>query len=107
VIWMLAYYWKKDKRLATAWAVNLGTIFFLAASTELLNRVTNKTSAFWWWVIYLLIWASIFSGLQWWIRKRLNPRKTAKAVWRIGFLTSVVVYAVAFIVSVFQVYLHS
>lgn len=104
VIWAAVYYWKKDKRLALHWAVDIGTLFFLAASIEQLNQVANTSLAFWWWVIYVLIWAGGISTLQWWVRKRLSVQKTVKAVWRISFLTSIVVYVLTFIVFVFQTY---
>ncbi len=101
VIYLVVYYFiDKDSKEAVGWALNITTVFLISANIVLINQFGVPAKG-WGLFLVILLFAILTGGLaylQLLKRGEVQWKRLTKAVWRLGFLSLVLMYVVLFIV---------
>jgi len=92
LVWFLVYFTKKEKKLATKWAMDVTTAFLFFTVAALYNMIfTSSFGPYLLLLIFLLAFGLLGNAQH---RKQGKPdlKKAARAVWRMGFLGLALAY---------------
>ncbi|CAM5786887.1 MULTISPECIES: DUF3397 domain-containing protein [Brevibacillus] len=101
--YFLVYLWKKDRRLAGRWAVNITNFLLIRAVVVAYSVIWPEALSAWWWITGFFL-AAI--GLIGWVQIRLKGKlsllKASFSVWRLSFLLFGLVYVVLYTTGIFK-----
>jgi hypothetical protein len=103
LVYVIVYGWKKNRRLAGRWAVNITNLLLIRAVIAAYGVIWPEAVSAWWWVIG--VYAAIISLLAWLqirIKGRLSLRKIGVSAWRLSFLLFGLVYLLLFTTGVWK-----
>ena len=85
-VWLIVYFLKKEKKLATKRAMDVTTVMLIGVVAALYNQVFQSTFGFYLLLLLFLLGFGLFGNLQQRTKGTVDLRKTARAIWRLGFL---------------------
>lgn len=103
IVYTLMVLWKKDRRKAIRWSVNITNLLLIQAVIVLYRVIWPEAWSAWWWVI--LFYAGLFTLLAWLqvrLRGKISLSKIGFSTWRITFVLFGIVYLVLFTTGVFK-----
>lgn len=86
VVWLIVYFLKKEKKLATKRAMDVTTLLLIGVVAALYNQVFQSTFGFYLLLLLFLLGFGLIGNLQQRTKGKVDFRKTARAIWRLGFL---------------------
>jgi hypothetical protein len=103
VVYFVLLVWKKDKRFALQWAVNITNLLLIHAVITAYSLLWPEAWSAWWWVISLFAGLiALIAWLQIRMRGRISLRKISFSTWRISFLLFCLAYFVLFTTGVWK-----
>ncbi len=101
LVFLLVFLWKKNKKTALQWSVNITNIFLIYAVAVMYSVNWPKAMSAWWWIslVFLLI-GSLLGCLQWKLRGKISLKKISFSVWRLTFLVFGVTYVFLFSIGI-------
>jgi hypothetical protein len=103
VVYIAVFRWKKDKRYAVRWAVNVTNLLLIHAVMTAYSLLWPDAWSAWWWV--LLLFLGLFLLIAWLqirYRGRISLRKISVSIWRISFLLFSLAYLFLFTTGVWK-----
>lgn len=103
IVYTIMLLWKKDRRIAGRWSVNITNLLLIQAVIVQYNVIWPTAWSAWWWVI--LFYVAIISLLAWLqvrLRGKISLSKIGFSTWRITFVLFGIVYLVLFTTGVFK-----
>ncbi|WP_442603748.1 DUF3397 family protein [Paenibacillus sp. KN14-4R] len=99
VIWVLAYSWLKDKKLAVRLTTDLTTFFLIGSVAGLAKSVFGINFMLWFIILLLLIAFGLIGGHRYQTEKKPNLFRVGKTVWRAAFLILASLYILLLMVK--------
>lgn len=99
LVWFVVYFLKKEKKLATKWAMDVTTAFLIGVVAALYNTIFQSTFGFYLLLIFFLLAFGLLGNFQYRSKGRADLRRIARAVWRLGFLGLTAAYLVLIIIN--------
>lgn len=87
IAYLLVFAWKRDKRLAGRWAVNITNLLLIRSAVTAYGEIWPEALSAWWWVVglYLFLIALLgFLQVKW--KGKLSLKKVGFSAWRLSFL---------------------
>lgn len=86
LLWLLHYAFKRDKKKATALAMDITTFLLMGSVSVMYDRIFKGVGGFWIILLLFLIAAGLIGGVQNRLKGAVDVRKLIRVVWRFGFL---------------------
>lgn len=97
LVYLLVLGWKRDKRMAGRWAVNITNFLLIRSVVAAYGVIWPEALSAWWWVIgFFLVTITLLGWAQVKFRGRLSLKKVGFSAWRLSFLWFGIVYIVLF-----------
>jgi len=97
----LLYLWKKNRKMALRWSINITNIFLIYAVSVMYSVNWPDALSAWWWILLFFVgMAAALGVLQWKIRGKLSLPKIGFSTWRLSFLFFGVTYLFLFSVGI-------
>jgi hypothetical protein len=103
IVYTTFYFWKKDRRKAARWAVNITNFLLIQAVIVQYGVIWPEAWSAWWWVV--LLYAGIIALLAWLqirLRGKISISKIGASAWRLTFLLFGIFYVVLFTTGVLK-----
>ncbi|WP_400163180.1 DUF3397 domain-containing protein [Brevibacillus sp. TJ4] len=87
IAYLLIFAWKRDKRLACRWAVNVTNLLLIRSTVVAYREIWPESVSGWWWVfsVYFLLIALLgWMQIKW--KGKLSLKKAGFSAWRLSFL---------------------
>ncbi|MFS0727596.1 DUF3397 domain-containing protein [Paenibacillus sp. 1P07SE] len=94
-----------DRKKAFRLAMDITTLLLIGCVTVLFNRLFGSNFGFFGILLLLLIGAGLLGNLQYRTKGRIDVRRIARAVWRIGFFVMSMLYIVLMVLGIGQTFL--
>jgi Protein of unknown function (DUF3397) len=99
--YLIVQAWKRDRRLAGRWAVNITNFLFIRAVVAAYTVIWPAALSAWWWVTgFFLVTVGLLSWLQVKWKGKLSLRKAGFSAWRLSFPLFGLVYVVLFAMGI-------
>jgi len=85
-VWLAVYIYKKEKKLATKRAMDVTTAMLIGVVAVLFNDVFDSTFGLYLLLLLFLLGFGLLGNLQQRAKGKVDLRRTARAVWRLGFM---------------------
>ena len=93
IIVFLVYFWKKDKKVAFNWSVNITNIFLIFSVVNIYKQIWPQAWSAWIWVISSFLFLfGILLFIQRKMRGKISLKKIGFSTWRISFIILTVTY---------------
>ncbi len=103
MIYLAVMLWKKNKRSAANWAINITNFLLIHAVTSQYSLIWPNAWSVWWWIVLLLLVIVVLLGwLQVKVRGKLSLRKISFSTWRLSFLLFCLAYVCLFTAGVWK-----
>ena len=103
MIYLTVMLWKKNKRRAVNWAVNITNFLLIQAVASQYALIWPNAWSVWWWIVLLFLGVLFLLGwLQVKVRGKLSLRKISFSTWRISFLLFSLAYVFLFTAGVWK-----
>lgn len=103
MIYLAVLLWKKNKRFAAKWAINITNFLLIHAVMSQYSLIWPNAWSPWWWIILLFLGLIVLLGwLQVKVRGKISLRKIGFATWRISFLLLCLAYLCLFTAGVWK-----
>ncbi|WP_309123244.1 DUF3397 domain-containing protein [Paenibacillus sp.] len=86
VVWLAVYFYKKEKKLATKRAMDVTTALLIGVVAVLFNDVFGSTFGIYLLLLVFLLGFGLLGNMQQRAKGKVDLRRTARAVWRLGFM---------------------
>ncbi|HZG76970.1 MAG TPA: DUF3397 domain-containing protein [Paenibacillus sp.] len=86
VVWTVVYIYKKEKKLATKRAMDVTTALLVGVVAVLYNDVFGSTFGLYLLMLIFLLAFGLLGNMQQRAKGKVDLRRTARAVWRLGFM---------------------
>ncbi|MFD2612789.1 DUF3397 domain-containing protein [Paenibacillus gansuensis] len=84
--WLIGYGIVKNRKQAAGIAMDITTLFLIAAVAALFNRLFSSGFGFYGILLFLLLSAGLIGSAQNRIKGKVNVPKLSRALWRMSFL---------------------
>ncbi|NGQ93702.1 DUF3397 domain-containing protein [Brevibacillus sp. SYP-B805] len=103
VVYFAVFRWKKDKRYAVRWAVNITNLLLIHAVVTAYSLLWPDAWSAWWWIALLFLGLFLLiAWLQIRFRGRISLRKISFSIWRISFFLFCLAYLFLFTTGVWK-----
>jgi hypothetical protein len=103
LVYVVAYLWKRDRRLAVRWAVNITNFLLIHAVIVAYGVIWPQAVSAWWWVVgFYLVVVGLLAWLQIKLKGKISLRKISFSTWRLTFLLFGLVYLVLFTTGIWK-----
>ncbi|MNI04766.1 hypothetical protein D3C73_576980 [compost metagenome] len=99
-VWLIAYFFVKDKKLSTRVSMDITTFFLIGSVTTLWNRLFGTQFGFWLILLVLLIGFGLIGGYQTKEKGQTDLLKVSRLVWRLSFVGLTVLYVILFLINI-------
>jgi hypothetical protein len=86
LVWGIVFLYKKEKKYAIKRAMDVTTVLLIGVVSALYNIVFQSTFGFYLLLLLFLIGFGLLGNLQQRTKGRIDLKRVARAIWRIGFL---------------------
>lgn len=103
LVYLLVYAWKRDKRVAGRWAVNITNFLLIRTVIAAYGLIWPQAMSAWWWVICFFLVTIVLLGwvqVKW--RGKLSLKKVGFSAWRLSFLWFGLVYVLLVTTGIFK-----
>jgi hypothetical protein len=103
LVYVLVSLWKRDRRLAGRWAVNITNFLLIHAVIVAYDVIWPQALSAWWWVIGLYL--VIMGGLAWLqirLKGKISIQKIGFSTWRLSFILFGLLYLVLFTTGIWK-----
>jgi hypothetical protein len=101
--YLIVYGWKRDKRLAGRWAVNITNFLLIRSVVAAYSIIWPQAVSAWWWVVcFFLLTLALLGWAQVKLRGKLSLKKIGFSTWRLSFLWFGIVYIVLFTTGIIK-----
>jgi Protein of unknown function (DUF3397) len=95
IVYFLLYAWKRDKRLAGRWAVNITNLLLIRSVVVAYSEIWPNAMSAWWWIsCFYLVFIALLGWMQVKWKGKLSLRKIGFSAWRLSFLWFGLIYVV-------------
>lgn len=95
LVYLILYAWKRDKRLAGRWAINITNFLVIRSAVSAYGLIWPEALSAWWWVFgFFLVTIVLLGWIQVKWKGKLSLRKVGFSAWRLSFLMFGLVYIV-------------
>jgi len=102
IVWMVVYFYKKEKKMATKLAMDVTTFALIGIVAVLFNQVFQSTFGLYLLLLLFLLGFGLLGNMQQRLKGRFDPKRTLRAVWRLGFLGLSAAYVLLMLVGIAQ-----
>jgi len=103
MIYLAVMLWKRNKRQATNWAVNITNFLLIHAVMSQYSLIWPGAWSAWWWIVLLFVGLlSMLGWLQVKVRGKISLKKISFSTWRISFLVLCLAYVCLFTAGVWK-----
>ena len=102
IVWAVVYFIRKDKKAATKLAMDVTTFALVGIVAALFNQVFGSTFGLYLILLLFLLGYGVLGNMQQRVKGRFDPRRTLRAVWRLGFLGLAAAYVLLMLVGIAQ-----
>lgn len=102
LVWTITYFYKKEKKLATKLAMDVTTFALVGIVAVLFNQVFQSNFGIYLLLLLFLLGFGILGNMQQRVKGRFDPKRTLRAVWRLGFLGLSTAYVLLMLVGIAQ-----
>ncbi|GGF82862.1 DUF3397 domain-containing protein [Paenibacillus aceti] len=99
VYFICIFFLKKEQRPSLLLAMDVTTFFLILSVSALFNNVFNSKFGFYLMLLILLIVVGLIGGAQTRLKGQVDVRRMLRAVWRLAFAGTGIVYIVLFLIS--------
>lgn len=87
LVYLLIYRWKKDRRQAVKWSINITNILLMEAVVVTYALIWPEAWSAWLWLVLLFILlATLLGWMQVKLRGKLSLSRIGVSTWRISFV---------------------
>src|SRR5690606_19526224 len=86
IAWFVVYAYKKEKKLATKRAMDVTTALLFGVVAVLYNEVFQSNFGLYLLLLIFLLGFGLLGNMQQRTKGKVDFRRTARAVWRLGFM---------------------
>jgi hypothetical protein len=102
-VWFGVYLVTKNKKQATAWAMDVTTLLLIGSVAVLYNNVFHSTFGIYLLLLLFLIGFGVLGNVQQRAKGRIDVKRIIRAVWRLGFMGLSVAYFILATVNFVQI----
>jgi len=102
LVWAGVYLYKKDKKTATKLAMDVTTFALIGIVAVLFNQLFHSSFGLYLILLLFLLGYGILGNMQQRVRGRFDPKRTLRAVWRLGFLGLSSAYVLLMLIGIAQ-----
>jgi len=103
MIYLAVMLWKRNKRQAANWAVNITNFLLIHAVMSQYSLIWPGAWSAWWWIVLLFVGLlSMLGWLQVKVRGKISLKKISFSTWRISFLVLCLAYVCLFTAGVWK-----
>ncbi|HZG14595.1 MAG TPA: DUF3397 family protein [Candidatus Bathyarchaeia archaeon] len=103
MIYLAVMLWKRNKRQAANWAVNITNFLLIHAVMSQYSLIWPGAWSAWWWIVLLFVGLLFLLGwLQVKVRGKISLKKISFSTWRISFLVLCLAYVCLFTAGVWK-----
>lgn len=99
LVMVIHYLIVKDKWRALLLAMDITTLFLILAVSGMFKQIFGSGMGFYLVLLFMLICGGLIGGAQNRLKGRVDPKRLFRAVWRISFLLTGLLYLVFFLVG--------
>lgn len=92
IIWLSAYWWRKDSKFATKLAMDVTTLLLIGCVSGLFKSIFGGSFGFYLILLFFLIGYGLIGNFQRRVKGTLNHRRIFRMLWRVGFLVLSAIY---------------
>lgn len=101
-LWFVSYFIFRNKKKATALAMDITMFFLIAVVSVMFNEIFNSGLGFWLILLFFLIAAGLMGSAQTRLKGRVDAVKIYKVIWRIGFIFLGVLYILFIFIGIIK-----
>ncbi|WP_209860411.1 DUF3397 domain-containing protein [Paenibacillus shirakamiensis] len=101
LVYFIHYFWKGGRKQSIMLAMDVTTFFLILSVAALFNHIFNSTFGIYLILLILLIIGGFIGGAQNRLKGRLDPKRLIRAVWRLAFLGTVIMYILFIFIGIF------
>lgn len=103
IVYYLLWVWKRDKRLAGRWAVNITNLLLIRSVVVAYGEIWPDAMSAWWWIVcFYLVFIAVLGWMQVRWKGKLSLGKISFSVWRLSFLWFGLIYVVLITTGIFK-----
>ncbi len=102
IVWIAVYLYKKEKKLATKRAMDVTTALLIGVVAVLYDDVFQSTFGIYLLILLFLLGFGLLGNMQQRAKGKVDLRRTARAVWRLGFMGLSAAYVLLMAVGLVQ-----
>ncbi|SDC73571.1 Protein of unknown function [Paenibacillus sp. UNCCL117] len=107
ITWLIVYYNKRDKRKATHLSMDVTTLFLIGSVAYMSRNLFNSAFLLWMIVLLFLVAAGLLGSMQNRLKGRVDLKKIARTLSRLGFLVLTACYVMLLVVGIGKYMLQS
>lgn len=102
LLWLIFFYVYKERKKATAWAMDITTGLLVISVSAMYNVVFNSKAGFWLIALFFLLATGLMGNAQHRVKGQLDFKRIYKVVWRFGFLILAFFYIIFTIIGIIK-----
>ena len=106
LVWFAARWRFRDKKRATALAMDVTTFFLVGVVAGMLDTMNFRFGGIWLLILLFLLTIGLIGNAQYRLKRQLDFRRQLRAAWRLGFLGLSAMYVVLLVIGIVR-YFHS